>query len=69
VRAARLAGAAEGLRERIGSPLNRADQERLHRYLAPARAALAPEAFDAARSEGREMDEGRALAYALEAAT
>jgi non-specific serine/threonine protein kinase len=64
-RAARLFGAAEGLREGIGAPLPRADRAE-HRSITAVRAALGEEAFAAAWAEGRAMGLPQAVEYAME---
>jgi hypothetical protein len=51
--AARLAGAAEALRERVGAVLSPSDRSRHERRLAPARAALDEAAFARAWQQGR----------------
>jgi len=68
-RAARLFGAAEGLRAAMGAPLPTADREEHDRSVAAVRTALGEEAFAAAWAEGRAMslDEGVAFALAEEA--
>jgi DNA-binding CsgD family transcriptional regulator len=63
-RAARLFGAAERLREAIGEGDDRSDS-RAEKALAPARAALGEEAFEAARAAGRAMPLSEAVALAL----
>jgi predicted ATPase/transcriptional regulator with XRE-family HTH domain len=65
VRAARLAGAAEIVRQTAHAPLSPADQARYERYLAPARAQLDAETFLAAWIEGRALSLDQAVAYAL----
>ncbi len=66
-RAARLLGAAEALREAIGSPLTTPTRALVDydRYLAAARAALTPESFAASWNEGRSMTLDQAIEYAL----
>jgi predicted ATPase/transcriptional regulator with XRE-family HTH domain len=76
VRAGRLCGAAEALRERIGAPGRPSDRDQRDRYIAVdrdqhrrsialARAQLGVDGFAAAREEGRAMSLDEALAYAL----
>jgi hypothetical protein len=66
-RAARLWGAAERVREQIGSSLPPGECLRYEQQVATARAALADAAaFDAAWREGRAMPLEQAVAYALE---
>ncbi len=64
-RAARLFGAAEAARERIGAPLPLGDKPMYDRHLARARADLDGIGFDAAWAEGRAMTLDEAVAYAL----
>ncbi len=64
-RAARLFGAAEAARERIGAPLPLGDKPMYDRHLARARADLDETAFDAVWAEGRVMTLDEAVAYAL----
>jgi tetratricopeptide (TPR) repeat protein len=56
-----LFGAAEGLREAVGTPLPPSEQERYSRHVAIVREALGPGEFDAALTEGREMPPGDVL--------
>ena len=68
-RAARIWGAAERLREEIGSPLPPApiDGSGYDRHMAVARATFEDEAaFGSARKEGRELTVERAIEFALE---
>jgi len=65
--AARIAGAAEALREAIGSRLNPSDASRRDRRLASARAALGADAFSAHARRGRGLELDASIAYALEA--
>lgn len=68
-RALHLFGAASALREAAGIPQTQpAVVARFTKHLAPARAALGPEAARAAEAQGRGMDLDQALAYALMAA-
>jgi tetratricopeptide (TPR) repeat protein len=64
-RAARLFGAAEVARERIGAPLPPGDKPMYDRHLARARADLDELAFDAAWVEGRAMTLDEAVEFAL----
>ncbi len=68
VRAARLWGAAEALREQMGTYLSKFDlaQSRYEQGLADVRAALSEAAFEAAWTEGRAMSPEQAIDYALE---
>lgn len=65
--AARLCGAADALREAIGSALNPSDTLRRDRRLAPARAGLGEAGFAALQLAGREMGLEESVAFALEA--
>jgi hypothetical protein len=65
-RAARLFGAAEGLRGVNGAPLRPADPAEHDRSVVALRAALGGEGFAAAWAEGRAMSLEAAVAYALE---
>ena len=65
VRAARLAGAADAVRRRLGIPLASADRERLERWLALARDKGGESDFEKAWSEGARMTAGQAVRYAL----
>jgi DNA-binding SARP family transcriptional activator len=69
VRAARLWGAAEALREQMGMPLAHFDLA-LSGYeqdLAAVRSTLSDASFDAAWTEGRAMSPEQAIEYALDA--
>ncbi len=65
-RAARLWGAAEALREVIGSPRPPNEREEYERGLATVREALGEEVFSAAWAEGRAMSLEQAIEYALQ---
>jgi non-specific serine/threonine protein kinase len=65
-RAARLFGAAESLRERIGVPLHPDDQKEHDQKEAAAREALGEPAFSTTWEAGRAMTWEEAVAYALE---
>ncbi len=68
-RAARIWGAAERLRDEIGTPLSPADRPRYDQRIATARAALANDAnFDRAWQDGRALKLVQALELALEEA-
>jgi predicted ATPase/class 3 adenylate cyclase len=58
--AARLAGAAEAVRHKTGIPIK--EPEMLEEYLAPARATVAPEQWDAALAAGRALTQQQAAA-------
>jgi hypothetical protein len=64
-RAARLMGASEALRERIGAPLKGDERGSLERELDRACAALGEPAFTALRLEGRALPLEAAIAQAL----
>jgi non-specific serine/threonine protein kinase len=65
-RAARLAEAAEALREAIGARLDPTDRGFRERYLIGLRGALDEAAFEAAAAEGRAMTLEQVVEYALE---
>jgi predicted ATPase/class 3 adenylate cyclase len=68
-RATRIDGAAERLREEIGSPLPPNERPRYDRHVATARAALGDDvAFDRAWQEGRALTIEQAIELALEEA-
>ena len=68
-RATRIDGAAERLREEIGSPLPANERPRYDRHVAAARAALGDDvAFDRAWQEGRALTIEQAIELALEEA-
>jgi len=60
VRAARLTGAAEAIRQKTGMPLKQRDAVELERFLAPARATIAPEQWDAELAAGRALSQEQA---------
>ena len=64
-RGARLWGAAETLRETIGSPQRPADREKQERMVAVVREKMGVDAFAFAWAEGRTMTMEQAVAYAL----
>jgi non-specific serine/threonine protein kinase len=64
-RAACFWGAGAALRDLIGSPLTPEQRKHVERRQVPCRAALGPEAFEAAWSEGREMSAEAAVELAL----
>ena len=59
-RAARLAGAAEALRQQVGIPRSVYDEALLERFLAPARAATQPGVWDAELAAGRALTQQQA---------
>ena len=62
LRAARLAGAAETLRQKTGIPVPQPDAALFERFLAPARAAIARQAWDAELAVGRALTQQQAAA-------
>jgi tetratricopeptide (TPR) repeat protein len=66
VRAARLTGAAEALREAIGAPPIPAEGRAINRTIAMLRASLGDEAFEAERAVGRAMPVDLAIDEALD---
>ena len=66
VRAARLFGSAEALREAIGAQLQPVDRGEYDRQVAAVRAHLEAAAGDRAWAEGRALPMDQAIAYALE---
>jgi tetratricopeptide (TPR) repeat protein len=67
-RAARLFGAAEGLRQAIGAPLPLSDRSEYERSVVAIRGANDPVAFDRAWAEGRTRIMERMIDYALQVA-
>jgi len=65
LRAARLGGAAEGLREALGQPLTPGERGDHDRAIAALRAVLGEAAFAAAWAEGRALPLDEAIALAL----
>ena len=59
-RAARLAGAAEGVRQRASLPIPVRDAAILQTFLAPARASLPRRAWDAELTAGRALNQQQA---------
>jgi hypothetical protein len=59
-RAARLLGAVEAVRHKTGIPVKQ--PEFLERFLAPARAVIAPEQWDAELAAGRALTQQQAAA-------
>jgi len=62
LRAARLTGAADAIREKTGIPLKQPDAVELEEFLAPARATLAPGHWDAELAAGRALTQQQAAA-------
>jgi predicted ATPase/DNA-binding SARP family transcriptional activator/DNA-binding CsgD family transcriptional regulator len=67
VRAARLYGAAEALREAIGVPLPESDRPRCRRHMAAACSLVDKETWKEAWAEGKAMKLEQAVEYALSA--
>ena len=65
-RAAQLLGAAQNLRDEVGTPLHPPDRVERDRIAATARAQLGEDAFAATWAAGRAMTLEQAIAYALE---
>ena len=65
VRSARLWGAAEALREAIGTAFSPMEQRVYEPYMAAARDQVEDAAWETAWSEGRAMDTDEAIEYAL----
>jgi hypothetical protein len=60
--AARLTGAAEAIRQMTGITIKQPDAVKLERFLAPARAAIAPGQWDAELAAGRALSQQQAAA-------
>ena len=60
LRAARLTGAVEAVRQKTGIPTKQRDEVVLERFLAPARAALPAEQWDAELAAGRALTQQQA---------
>jgi hypothetical protein len=68
LRAAHIAGAAERLREQIGSPLTTDERLRHERRMAAVRVALGEDdAFERAWQKGRAMSSEQAIEISLQA--
>jgi predicted ATPase/class 3 adenylate cyclase len=65
MRAARLAGAAEALRPKAGTPIPQPDAAILERFLAPARATIERVAWDAALAAGRSLTQQETITLLL----
>ncbi len=59
-RAALLAGAAEAIRQKLGTPIPLTDAALLERFLAPARAAIPPQEWNAELAAGRALTQQEA---------
>lgn len=62
LRAARLTGAAEAIRQKLGIPIKQPDATVIEGFLAPARAAIAPQEWDAELAAGRALTQQQAAA-------
>jgi len=62
---ARIAGAADALRRRLGVPIAPADRIHLDAWMESCRQALEEQVFDAAWREGEAMTSDQAVSYAL----
>jgi tetratricopeptide (TPR) repeat protein len=65
LQAARLVGAAESVRRTAGMPIIETDAAQIERFLAPARAAVGREAWDAELAAGQALTQQQALALLL----
>ena len=65
LRAARLAGAAAALRQLAGMPIPQANVVLLEQFLAPARAAVAPQEWQAELAAGGELTQEQAVALLI----
>jgi predicted ATPase/class 3 adenylate cyclase len=64
-RAARLLGATQAFRTSVNSPVQGSDLPDYERFVAGTRAAMTPEAFEAARAQGETMTLEQAIELAL----
>jgi len=69
LRAARLVGAAEAIRQQAGMPISPTDMALLERFLAPARATVAAQEWDADLAAGRALAEQDVVALLLSPGT
>jgi predicted ATPase/class 3 adenylate cyclase len=65
LRAARLTGAAQAIRQRLYMPLYPIPAGLLEQFLAPARAGIGPEAWDAELAAGRALTQQQAITLLL----
>jgi predicted ATPase/class 3 adenylate cyclase len=68
LRAARLAGAAEDIREKAGMPITEPDAALLERFLAPMRATIPREVWDAELAAGRALTQQQAITLVVQPA-
>ena len=66
IRAARLWGVAEGLREAVGGPISPSDLNLLQPYLTRARERLGETAWQEALADGRGMTREDVISFALQ---
>jgi predicted ATPase/class 3 adenylate cyclase len=66
LRAARLAGAAEDIREKAGMPIAEPDAALLERFLAPMRATIPRQVWDAELAAGRALTQQQAITLVVE---
>ena len=66
LRAARLAGAAEDIREKAGMPITEPDAALLERFLAPMRATIPRQVWDAELAVGRALTQQQAITLVVE---
>jgi hypothetical protein len=64
-RAARLFGAAEALRDKIGIPMTAQERVEYDRTIAELRAGMEPPLFESAWAEGRGMSMDQAVRFAV----
>ena len=64
-RAARLIGAAQAIRQRLGAPITPMAAGLLEQFLAPGRASIAPGAWDAELAAGRALTQQQAITLLL----
>jgi hypothetical protein len=65
LRAARLTGAAQAIRQRLGAPITPIPAGLLEQFLAPARANIAPDQWDAELAAGRALTQQQAITLLL----
>jgi predicted ATPase/class 3 adenylate cyclase len=65
LRAARLAGAAEAIRQKAGMPIPQAEAAVLERFLTPARATVSPQAWETELAVGCSLTQQQAVALLL----
>ena len=65
LRAARLVGAAEAIRQGSGMPISQAEAAVLEQFLAPARATVTPQAWEADLAAGCSLTQQQAIALLL----